>query len=109
MPRRERLWPRRADGILTINCPIGGKTLRVFLPHTRNGLRASLSQRGARQGCRNSLDSELHGRRERERLQSVGSANERPYMDPSSFASTPFFGGKVRLLTYIRPLTAASI
>ena len=32
-----------------------------------------------------------------------------PYMDPSSFASTPFFGGEVRLLTYIRPLTAASI
>jgi hypothetical protein len=35
--------------------------------------------------------------------------HERPYMDPSSFASTPFFGGEVRLLTYIRPLTAASI
>ena len=32
-----------------------------------------------------------------------------PYMDPSSFASTLFFGGKVRLLTYIRPLIAASI
>ena len=31
------------------------------------------------------------------------------YMDPSSFASIPFFGGGVRLLTYIRPLTAASI
>jgi hypothetical protein len=31
------------------------------------------------------------------------------YMDPSSFASTLFFGGKVRLLTYIRPLIAASI
>jgi hypothetical protein len=30
-------------------------------------------------------------------------------MDPSSFASTPFFGGEVRLLTYIRPLTTASI
>jgi hypothetical protein len=30
-------------------------------------------------------------------------------MDPSSFASTPFFGGKVRLLTYIRPLSTASI
>ena len=35
--------------------------------------------------------------------------SERLYMDPSSFASTPFFGGEVRLLTYIRPLTAASI
>jgi len=34
---------------------------------------------------------------------------ERPYMDPSSVASTPFFGGEVRLLTYIRPLTAASV
>jgi hypothetical protein len=30
-------------------------------------------------------------------------------MDPSSFASTPFFGGEVRLHTYIRPLTATSI
>lgn len=34
---------------------------------------------------------------------------QRLYMDPSSVASTPFFGGEVRLLTYIRPLTAASI
>jgi hypothetical protein len=30
-------------------------------------------------------------------------------MDPSSVASTPFFGDEVRLLTYIRPLTAASV
>jgi hypothetical protein len=37
------------------------------------------------------------------------SANANICMDPSSFASTPFFGGEVRLLTYIRPLTAASI
>ena len=29
----------------------------------------------------------------------------RPYMDPSSVASTPFFGVEVRLLTYIRSLT----
>jgi hypothetical protein len=34
---------------------------------------------------------------------------ECPYMDPSSFASIPFFGGEVRLLTYIRPLTTPSI
>jgi len=34
---------------------------------------------------------------------------ERLYMDPSSVASIPFFGGEVRLLTYIRPLTAASL
>ena len=27
---------------------------------------------------------------------------DRPYMGTSSFASTPFFGGEVRLLTYIR-------
>jgi len=31
------------------------------------------------------------------------------YMDPSSVASIPFFGSEVRLLTYIRPLIAASI
>ena len=30
------------------------------------------------------------------------------YMDPSSVASTPFFGFEVRLLPYIRPLPAAS-
>jgi hypothetical protein len=29
-------------------------------------------------------------------------------MDPSSFASTPFVGVEVRLLTYIRSLTTAS-
>jgi len=34
---------------------------------------------------------------------------ERLYMDPSPVASTPFFGDEVRLLTYIRPLTAASV
>src|SRR4029450_6664509 len=33
---------------------------------------------------------------------------ELAYMDPSSVASTPFFGFEVRLLTYIRPLPAAS-
>jgi hypothetical protein len=33
---------------------------------------------------------------------------DRPYMDPSSVASTPFFGVEVRLLTYIRSLTTAS-
>ena len=33
---------------------------------------------------------------------------ECPYMDPSSVASTPFFGLEVRLLTYIRSLTTAS-
>ena len=38
-----------------------------------------------------------------------GIRTENAYMDPSSFASTPFFGGKVRLLTYIRPLITASI
>jgi hypothetical protein len=39
----------------------------------------------------------------------VRSGRERLYMDPSSFASTPIFGGEGRLLTYIRPLTAASV
>ena len=37
------------------------------------------------------------------------SAEQLAYMDPSSVASTPFFGFEVRLLTYIRPLIAASI
>jgi hypothetical protein len=32
----------------------------------------------------------------------------RPYMDTPSFASIPFFGGKVRLLTYFRPRVTAS-
>ena len=36
-------------------------------------------------------------------------AHQLAYMDPSSVASIPFFGNEVRLLTYIRPLTAASI
>jgi hypothetical protein len=36
-------------------------------------------------------------------------ASQLAYMDPSSVASIPFFGNEVRLLTYIRPLTAASI
>ena len=35
--------------------------------------------------------------------------NELAYMDPSSVASIPFFGNEVRLLTYIRPPTAASL
>jgi len=30
-------------------------------------------------------------------------------MDSSSVASTPFFGDEVRLLTYIRPLSMASV
>jgi len=37
------------------------------------------------------------------------SAEQLAYMDPSSVASIPFFGNEVRLLTYIRPLIAASI
>ena len=36
-------------------------------------------------------------------------ARQLAYMDPSSVASIPFFGNEVRLLTYIRPLIAASI
>ena len=36
-------------------------------------------------------------------------ARQLAYMDPSSVASIPFFGDKVRLLTYIRPPTATSI
>jgi len=36
-------------------------------------------------------------------------ANDRPYMDSPSFASTLLDGDEVRLLTYIRPLELACI
>jgi len=46
------------------------------------------------------------------RMPAIAAGRPRPpqlaYMDPSSVASTPFFGFEIRLLTYIRPLPAAS-
>ena len=39
----------------------------------------------------------------------AGQRAECPYMDPTSFASIRCFGGEVRLHTYIRSLTTASI
>jgi hypothetical protein len=44
-----------------------------------------------------------------EGLRPLPATDELAYMDPSSVASIPFFSNKVRLLTYIRPPTAASI
>ncbi len=38
----------------------------------------------------------------------TSAAAQWPYMDSSPFASIPFSGWGVRLLTYIRSLTAAS-
>src|SRR5258708_2437996 len=42
------------------------------------------------------------------RIDFLSPSSNVPYMDPSSVASTPFFGVEVRLLTYIRSLTTAS-
>jgi len=65
-------------------------------PRTRNGLRANLFQRGARQGCRDNLDSELHGRREartsakrrqRQRTTAMGDFALRPLVADSGHAA----------------------